>query len=335
MRHTRTFGGARREGFCKSTPNAASRAVQRLPAAGNLISARMTSRLARDGAARYYRTMRRHRLVAFFLISFALSWGIPGVLLLASASGAIDISIARHSPLSFLFFWTPALSALIVIGWTQGRHGIWLFLRRSIRGRFKWRWWAAVVVGIPLLKVLAYGLSEDSIPFDMQAAATGSALAYAGLLALLESPLSELGWRGFALPLMQRRMSGLLAAITLGAVWAVWYMPWLLPGTVMNWSLGGDSIPAIVRFFTGAIALSITMTVVFNGSEGSMPLMLLFRWLNSPPPHWELGTHVSYVDTVITITTAVVLIFVLRTRYLSRANLYRKVTPGASYVPER
>ena len=282
----------------------------------------------------YYRSMREHRLIAFFLITFGLSWGIPGIALLASSLGAVATSVDRHSPLSFLFFWAPALSALIVIGWTQGRSGLVSFLRHSVKGRFKWRWWTSVIIGVPLLTLLAYMLADDGVPIDvLKATLTAGTLASIAILALLETPVSELGWRGFALPLLQRRVNGLVAAIILGIIWAIWYMPWLLPGTIMNWSLGGDSIPAIVRFFAGAIALSIIMTIVFNGSQGSIPLMLVFRWLNNPPHPWELGTHIAYVDAVITVTTAVILIFVLRRRYLSRRNLYMKVTPGAAWNP--
>lgn len=273
--------------------------------------------------------MREHRLIAFFLLAFGISWGIPGLLLLASHLGAATVSVGRHSALAFLFFWAPALSAVCIVTWTQGRAGLRAFLRRAVGGHFKWRWWMSVIIGVPFLKLLAYTLADDAIPFDvLRETLTTGALVSVALFALFETPIAELGWRGFALPLLQRHVNGLVAAIILGVVWSVWYMPWLLPGTAMNWSLGGDSIPAIVRFFAGAIALSVVMTVVFNGSEGSVPLMVLFRWLNNPPHPWDLGTHVAYVDTVVTITAAGILVFVLRHRYLSRTNCSTEVTPG-------
>ncbi len=271
--------------------------------------------------------MRRHRLTAFFLLTFGLSWGIPGLFLLASSIGAVTVPIERHSPLAFLFFWGPAISALLVIALTDGAVGLRGFVRRMYSGPYKWRWWLAVVTGIPLLKVLAYALADDAIPVDMLAATLSTdVLLSIGLLALLEGPVAELGWRGYALPLLQRHVTGLVAAIILGALWALWYMPWLLPGTVMNWSLGGDSIPAIVRFFAATIGLSVTITIVFNGSEGCIPLIVLFRWLTNPPHPWQPGTHISYVDSVITVTTAVILVFVLRSRYLSNNNRFTAVT---------
>ncbi len=285
---------------------------------------------------RYYLVMREHRLTSFFVLTFVISWGIPGLFLLASRLGMVPISLDRYSPLSFLFFWAPALSAVIVIGVTQGRAGVAAFLRHAFTGRFKWRWWTAVIVGVPLLKLLAYLLAGESLPFDLFSVSfAANALFYAGLLTLLEIPIGEFGWRGFALPLLQRRVNGLAAALFLGVIWAIWYMPWLLPGTVMNWSLGGDSIPAIVRFFASAMALSVILTVIFNGSSGSILLMVLYRWLDSPPQPWQLGTHISYVDAVITVTAAVILVFAVRRRYLSRTNRYTKVTPGAAQPFQR
>jgi uncharacterized protein len=272
--------------------------------------------------------MRRHRLTAFFILAFVISWGIPGLLLLMSAVGAVEVSVQRHSHLAFLFFWGPALSAVIMIALTQRRAGLAAFMRGLYQGPFKWRWWTSVVIGVPLLKLLAYALADGVVPLDVLASTlTVDVLAWTALVALLESPVAELGWRGYALPLLQRHMSGLVAALVLGVIWAIWYIPWLLPGTVMNWSPGGDSIPAIVRFFAGAIALSVILTVVFNGSQGCVPLIVVFRWLTNPPHPWELGAHITYVDTVITLTTAAILIFAVRKRYLARANRWTTVTP--------
>lgn len=277
--------------------------------------------------------MRKHRLVVFFLITFGLSWGIPGsLLLLSTVTGAFNVSLDRMSPLSCLFFWGPALSASLVIALTQGSSGLLAFLRRLTEVRFAWRWWLAVCIGVPLLKLLAFGIAEDtdqswtlvtSLPADMLLTST--------VLAALEVPVSEFGWRGFALPLLQRRVNGLVASVFLGALWVLWYIPWLLPGAIMTWSPGGDSIPSIIRFFAAGISLSVTTTVIFNGGRGSMPLVVLFHWLSSLPRAWELDAAISYIDTVIAISAAVVLIFVVRRRYLWHSGLSTELTPG---VPE-
>ena len=182
---------------------------------------------------------------------------------------------------------------------------------------------------MPLLKLLAFAIAQDTDQsWTLVTTLPADVLLTATALSALEVPVSEFGWRGFALPLLQRHVNGLVASVFLGAIWSLWYVPWLLPGAVMTWSPAGDSIPSFVRFFAGSIALSITTTVLFNGGRGSVPLVILFQWLSNLPRAWELEAAISYIDTVIALTTAVVLIFVVRRRYLWHAGLVADVTPG-------
>jgi len=43
--------------------------------------------------------------------------------------------------------------------------------------------------------------------------------------ALFLGPLEEFGWRGFALPVLQRKLSPFWAGLILGVIWAVWHLP--------------------------------------------------------------------------------------------------------------
>lgn len=38
----------------------------------------------------------------------------------------------------------------------------------------------------------------------------------------------ELGWRGFALPRLLQHMGPIRASLTLGALWALWHLPYFL-----------------------------------------------------------------------------------------------------------
>src|SRR5206468_8184082 len=88
----------------------------------------------------------------------------------------------------------------------------------------------------------------------------------------LGGPLGEeLGWRGFALPRLQRRYGPLVGSLILGPIWAFWHLPvfwipaWNYPPTILN----------IVMFVIAAIAFTIVMTWVFNSTKGSLFIAVL------------------------------------------------------------
>ncbi|MCK7511306.1 MAG: CPBP family intramembrane metalloprotease [Desulfobacterales bacterium] len=54
----------------------------------------------------------------------------------------------------------------------------------------------------------------------------------------IKGPVEEFGWRGFALPLLQRKMAPIWAGLLLGIIWGFWHLPaFLLSGTPQSaWS---------------------------------------------------------------------------------------------------
>ena len=83
--------------------------------------------------------------------------------------------------------------------------------------------------------------------------------------------LEEPGWRGFALPLLEKRYSPFHSSLILAVIWAFWHWPlfWL------GYSAGGPF--GVVVFMLGAIPLSMLFTAVYNLSGGSLPLLILLH----------------------------------------------------------
>jgi membrane protease YdiL (CAAX protease family) len=95
------------------------------------------------------------------------------------------------------------------------------------------------------------------------------------LTMLLGGPLlEEIGWRGFALPRLERRHNPLAAALILGILWALWHLPQFL---VPTWtaSSGGGGLSGIVLFVLAAAAFSIVLSWVFNNTRASLLLVVL------------------------------------------------------------
>lgn len=222
-------------------------------------------------APRSRRPMGVRTLWPFLAITFGLTWGM-GMLLLPFGEQieALFGELGPTNPVYLLMVYSPAVAALVLVGRYHGIAGIGRFLRRVTLWRMSRAWWAFLVVGIPAVVYLAATVAAtvaDPFPFSPWHAALPAVA-----LALIFGPVEELGWRGFGLPLLQRRFTPLGAALIIGAVWATWHLPaFLLEGTAQSeWSL--------VPFFLGVVALSVIITPMFNATRGSILMAALFHF---------------------------------------------------------
>ncbi|MEJ2749731.1 MAG: CPBP family intramembrane metalloprotease, partial [Anaerolineae bacterium] len=149
---------------------------------------------------------KKHSLLAFFVLAYALSWlvEIPQAL---AAQGVIQAEIPFS--LHYLAAYGPMCAALIVTGVTMGRHGLRELLGRMTKWRLNPGWWlvALAPLGFYLL-VAAVTWLLQSEPIDFVAMGQVDFLQPLGLAALPLWVLTfgigeETGWRGFALPRLQ------------------------------------------------------------------------------------------------------------------------------------
>lgn len=266
--------------------------------------------------------MRLRYLWPFLLLTFGISWGIPGALLLVAPPG--DIDLRPYSPLSYIVVWAPSLAALFLVGWFGGRRVLRAFLRRLGRFSGHWKYYVAVLIGFPALKWLAAWLSElTGLPGLEASASTVSTPEFLGaaLLVATMGPLEEFGWRGYALPLLQRSFSGLQAAVILGLIWMTWHLPGFFLETVMTDALQLPVLWALPPFFLDGIAFTIILTVLYNVSRGSVPLMVVAHWLHNLPYPFEADPSISPMNSVLMVLLALFLMTRYGRSYLGFRNL--------------
>lgn len=97
------------------------------------------------------------------------------------------------------------------------------------------------------------------------------------VLTAIKGPVEEFGWRGLALPLLQRKFAPIWAGLILGVISSFWHLPaFLLSETP-------QSAWPFTPFFAGSVAVSVIVTALFNASHGSILLSALFHFqLNNP-----------------------------------------------------
>lgn len=83
--------------------------------------------------------MRKHPLIAYFVLAYALTWWVYPLL--------------RFNPLiGLLGLFGPALAAIVVAASTEGRIGVRALLGRTVRWRVPVRWYV-VAIGLPAVQI--------------------------------------------------------------------------------------------------------------------------------------------------------------------------------------
>lgn len=259
----------------------------------------------------------RSTIITFLLIAFGLAWGIVGLyIFLPDQMNGVFGELTGQHPLFYLAVYAPAIAALAVVYGRTGRAGTRRFLRRLLLWRAPIAWYVFLLFVVPILFYVGADLKGLEGAELIPVTSLGSYLVSL-LLFGIKGPVEEIGWRGFALPMLQRSMSPLVASIVLGVIWAVWHFPaFLLSGTPQSsWSF--------MAFFFGTVALSTITTALFNASRGSILLAAALHWQLINP----LWPDAQPYDTMTFVVAAAVIVFLNRKSMLSNGCGITEVVP--------
>lgn len=229
--------------------------------------------------------IKRNPVVSYFAITYLISWTIWSPIV-ASARGWVDWDV----PYALYYFGSfgPLLSALIVTALTEGGAGIRDLLRRVFKFRMEFIYYAFAVLAPIGLFVLAYfanfivtgtwsdlGLlgAADYMPYL-------SPLGVLGLWFLTYGFGEETGWRGFALPHLQKNRSAASATLILALLWATWHLPaFFFRDTYVELGVLGFPMFAFMMIFT-----TMVFTWLYNSTSGSIWIVIVFHaffnWLS-------------------------------------------------------
>lgn len=229
----------------------------------------------------------------FLLISFGLAWSILGLyVFIPERMGAVFGRLTGTHPLFYLAVYSPAIAAFTLVARTGGLTGLRRFLGRALLWRCSRAWYAFLIVGIPVIFIggsaLRGNLFTEPFPFP-----SFQSLIAALALAAIKGPMEEFGWRGFALPLLQRKCAPLWAGLILGVIWGLWHLPaFVLSGTQQSeWSFAA--------FFAGCLAISVIATALFNESHGSILLSAFFHFSLINPIFPDAQPYDTYLLIVV------------------------------------
>jgi hypothetical protein len=215
-------------------------------------------------------------LFCFFLLTFALTWTswIAAVLLVGERGSGGPFQSGSSGSLVILGIAAPAIVALALTARSDGRRGIVALVRPLVEWRVHARWYVfalSYLVVVKLTGATVYRLVEGTWPlFDARAwylmlAATVLSTVIGGQVG------EELGWRGYALPRLEKMWGLGPASVVLGMIWAAWHLPlFYMPGA----DTYGQSFPLYLVQVTG---FSVAIAWLYGHTRGSLLLVMLMH----------------------------------------------------------
>lgn len=249
-------------------------------------------------------------LIPFLIITFGIAWGIIALyIFLPDQMASVFGQLTGEHPLFYLATYGPAIAALIIVLYKTGFKGTKRFLSRLLMWRAPAVWYLFLILVVPAPFYI--GAAIKGLPLaEMFPVSSLGAYLVALFLFAIKGPVEEIGWRGFALPLLQRKMSPLWAGLLIGIIWGFWHLPaFLLSGTPQSaWSFSD--------FFIGTIALSIIATALYNASRGSILLPALFH-LQVINPLWP---DAQPYDTIPFVIVAILVVWFNKETMLGKSS---------------
>src|SRR5262245_27818977 len=166
--------------------------------------------------------IRRHPLLAYYVLTFALSWG--GFVLVVGPSSLANTNWqAEGKFLSAVMVMLagPSIAGLLLTGLVDGRSGYRDLFLRLRKWRVGLRWYALAILPAPI--VTSGILFKLSMTSPLLTADNKTAVVLGGLGAAVTTIFEEIGWTGFAVPRLRRRHGIPMTGLIVGVLWGLWH----------------------------------------------------------------------------------------------------------------
>lgn len=211
------------------------------------------------------------RLALFLFLAYLFTWTFHIAIPVQGFAFTFDIT----NPAMLLYLvglLGPLASALFLTARFEG----WMGIKRLLKGALRWRfnpiWYLFAIFIVAILRFASIGLHIKAIPIPSQWMNFGLFFIIGQLWVVIGE---EYGWRGYALPRLQKRIGSLGASLVLGLFGASWHLPmFFIPGSPQFTDSFLYSFSRYVCFVTFWSAI---MTMLYNRTNGSVLVCMIFH----------------------------------------------------------
>lgn len=230
----------------------------------------------------------------FFIVTFIWSW-IFWILLALASQGIIqipsDILSKAIIPISAIGAFGPLVGAIYAIHKEKGH--VKKYLRRFTDLKLGWKAYVFPILIFGVSTFIAWFLPElfGEKRLNMLLPSIWIFIPCLIIMILVGGGQEEFGWRGYALPILEKKYGLWGANIVLGIIWGFWHLPlWFIIGTNQTYmNFWGFIIISIGYSFIFSWIKNISGDKPFTGiyvhgiANAIIPIFPIFSMQNNTP----------------------------------------------------
>ena len=270
----------------------------------------------------------RTSLILFFVLAYAITWTCQIVGMQMAQAQEITLGnefnflhflalLSGDVRLPYLIFSAgagPFLAAIIVLAIFEGREGLRNLFSQITKWQLNTRWYLmALVIPLVLAAVsLLFGFLTNGMKMpDLNPILSATYfLPFLLYMIVFTGLWEEPGWRGFALPRLQKSLNAENASWVLGLLWGAWHLPINL---YLNWGAGpAVIIPLIIGLLLGTVGWTIVNTWLYNNTRSVFLMILLHGWTNTIQSYLVLSSGNMTAMTIFGVLPWALAIYLLR-----------------------
>lgn len=184
------------------------------------------------------------------------------------------------------FSFGPSIAGVIVTAMASGRQGLRDLGRRLVKVRIPAKWTAFILLFPIVLSVTAVvvGTLLGGVTLPTYNFLVPVALAFPFLLFLVicTGLAEELGWRGFALPYLQKTRTAERSSWILGIAWGLWHLPSVvfLPLLAQRATIP-QAMFSLLGLTIGIVGYTIVLTWLYNHTQSLFWVVILHGYANA------------------------------------------------------
>jgi uncharacterized protein len=223
--------------------------------------------------------IRKHPVLTYFSLVFAISWG--GIVAAVGPGALFGTEYDPRKLSQFVYVAAlagPFVAGVVMMGLVDGRACFRDLVARLGKWRVDLRWYAIALLLAPVLTaaiLLLMSLTSRAFLPTIVTTTDKAGLVLTGVvMGLVVGFCEELGWTGFATPLLRRRFGILATGLVIGLPWGFWHLP-LFSG---NASAFGDLAPSAylaVLLFSFLPPYRVLMVWVHDGTQSVCVVILM------------------------------------------------------------